>query len=98
MQTKPSDVAFSIVFLNFGEGRLEAAGDVISSVAFDYVGTGAPASFGDFRLNTDRTIQLFVRPIPVLHTFLQYSIAFCSRPEAASGVISSRFLKLIVMD
>ena len=33
-----------------------------------------------------------------LCTLLQYFIAFCSRPEAASEVISGRFLRPIVPD
>ena len=35
---------------------------------------------------------------PVLHTFVQYLIAFGSRREATSGVISDRFVRLIVAD
>ena len=34
----------------------------------------------------------------VLRTFEQYSIAFCSRSEAASNVISVTFMRLIVSD
>ena len=33
---------------------------------------------------------------PVLRTFVQYLIAFCSRPETASDVISGRFVGSIV--
>ena len=31
-----------------------------------------------------------------LRTFMQYMIAFCSRPEAASDIISSKFVRPIV--
>ena len=34
----------------------------------------------------------------LLHTFAQYFAAFCSRPEAASDVISGRFVTPIVRD
>ena len=44
--------------------RPEAGGDVISSVALDYVGTDVPAGFGDSRLNSGRIIRLFVQPDP----------------------------------
>ena len=33
---------------------------------------------------------------PVLYTFMQYSIAFCSRPEAANGATSGIFVGPIV--
>ena len=51
MQTKPSDAAFS----NFDQCRPEAAGDVMSGMALDYVGR-VPESFGDSRLNNGRII------------------------------------------
>ena len=35
---------------------------------------------------------------PVLRTFVQYFIAFCSRPEAASDMSSGRFVRLAVVD
>ena len=34
----------------------------------------------------------------VLRTFVQYLMAFCSRPEAASDIISGRFARPIVLD
>ena len=63
MQTKPSsDAAFSAVNLpNFNKCRPEAAGDVISGMALDYVGTYVPASVGDSWLNSGWIIWLFVR-------------------------------------
>ena len=60
MQTKPSDAAFSAVFRTS-----ISAGDVISGIALDYLGTHVPASVGDSRLNNGRIIRLFVRPGPV---------------------------------
>ena len=35
---------------------------------------------------------------PVLRTFMQYFIAFCSRPESANDVIAGVFVGLIVPD
>ena len=35
---------------------------------------------------------------PVLRNFMQNLIAFCSRPETASDVMSGRFMGLIVHD
>ena len=54
------------------------------------------ASFGDSRLNSGRIIRL--RPAgPVLRTFVWYSVAFCSRPEAANDVFG-RFMRQIVFN
>ena len=50
--------------LNFYKYRLEAAGEVISGMALDYVGKDGSASFGDSRLNSSRIIRLFARPDP----------------------------------
>ena len=65
------------------------SGDVISDMAIDSVGMAVRAQFGD-------------RPHkngPVLCTFVQYLIiAFCSRPETASDVISAKFVGPIVHD
>ena len=47
--------------------------------------------FGDYMLNSGLIIRLFA---PVLRTFVLYLIAFCSRPEPASEVISGRFIAL----
>ena len=38
-------------FLNFDKCRPEAAGDVISGMALDYVGVDVRATFGDYKLN-----------------------------------------------
>ena len=40
----------------------------------------------------------FWPPGPVLRTLVQYLIAFCSRPEADSDVISCRIVRPIVPD
>ena len=39
-------------FSNLDKCRPEAAGDVISGMALDYVGMGVRASFGDYKLNS----------------------------------------------
>ena len=51
-------------FSNLHNCRPEAAGDVMSGMALDYDGTDVHASFGDYKLNSDRIIPLFVRPDP----------------------------------
>ena len=42
--------------------RPEAGGDVLSGVAFDFLGADVPAGLGNYRLNTGRIIRLFVQP------------------------------------
>ena len=37
-------------------------------------------------------------PAPVLRTVVQYLIAFCSRQEPASDIISGRFVRLAILD
>ena len=37
-------------------------------------------------------------PVPVLRSFKQYFIAFCTLPESASDAISDSFVRLIVLD
>ena len=57
IQTKLSDVAFSAVFEpNLEKCRPEAAGDVISGMALEYVGTDVPVTFADYRLKSGRII------------------------------------------
>ena len=51
--------------------------------------------FGDSGLNMDALLDS-LPAAPVLCTFMQYLVAFCSRPEAASDVMSSHFVRLIV--
>ena len=56
------------------------------------------AKFGYYRLNSGRIYSTLWPAAPILRTFVQYLIAFCSRPEAASDVISGRFVRPIVPD
>ena len=80
-------------FPNFAKRRSEVAGDVISGVAVDYVGMDVRATFGESGLNSGRIILLFGRPHPFhASLFVQYLIAFCSRPETTSDIISRRFM------
>ena len=62
-------------------------------MAVDYVGMDVRATFCESGLNRTRIILLFGRPDP-----FTYLIAFCSRPEATSDVISSRFVGPVVPD
>ena len=39
-----------------------------------------------------------LRTAPILRTFVQYLIAFCSRPETAGDVLSAIFVRMIVRD
>ena len=70
----------------------------IAGRALDYVGMDVSASLGDSRLNTGRIIRLFCPARPVLRTLMHYLIAFCTRREPASDVISGVFLKPVVPD
>ena len=47
---------------NLDKCRPEAAGDVISGMAIDYLGRHVRANLGDYRLNSGQIIRLFVRP------------------------------------
>ena len=49
---KPSVAAFSAVFSNFDQCRLEVAGDVVSGVAEDWVGLDVRVKIGDSTLKT----------------------------------------------
>ena len=53
-----------------------------------------PAKFSDYRFNSGDSVAGRTR---LMH-FAQYSIAFCSRPETASDVITDRFVRPIVLD
>ena len=56
-------------------------------------------NFGDSLLNNGwPNYSTHCRLYPFLRTSVQYLIAFCSRPEAASDVISGRFVRLAVPD
>ena len=59
-----------------------AAGDVISGVANDEVGFDVRVKFGYSMLNISRIVGLFASWTRSTH-FMQYSIAFGSRPKAA---------------
>ena len=85
---KLTEAAFSADFSNFDKDRQEVASDVISSLAVEKVGIDVRVKFGDSRLNSP--LDRF------LHIFVLHSVAFCSRPEAASDVMSGRFVLLIV--
>ena len=66
-------------------------------MALDYVGTDVPASFGDsFKQLSNYSTTCSAGP--VLRTVEQYLMAFCSRPKAASDVVSGRFVKPLVID
>ena len=55
---RPNAVAGGIFgrFVNFDKCRSEVAGDVISGLAVDYVGTDVRATFGESGLNSGRII------------------------------------------
>ena len=53
--------------------------------------------FGNSRLNSCRIIRLFTGRAHFMR-FVQYLIAFCTRPEAAGDVISRKFMGLTVPD
>ena len=94
MQTKPSDAVFSALF--------RTSKQVMTSYpvgALDYVGADVAAGFGNSRLNSAWPTYLTLCPAgPVLRTVVQYLITFCSRPEAASTVISGTLLGPFVLD
>ena len=83
-------------FSNFDKCRPEGADDVISGVALEYVVTDVSASFGDYKLNIGRIIRSPAGP--VLCTFVQYLVTFCSRPEATGDFISGWLVGPIVLD
>ena len=49
-------------------------------------------------LNSGRIFRFSVRVGPVLPTLVQYLVAVCNRPEGASDVMSSRFVRAIVLE
>ena len=58
---------------------------------------GVRATFGESGLNSGQIICPGQTTGPVLRTtFVQYLIAFCSRLEATSAVISDRFVGTVV--
>ena len=64
-------------------------------MALDYVGVDVLAKFGDSMLTVAELCD-FLTGWLVLRTFVRYLIAFYSRPETASHVMSGRFVRLIV--
>ena len=64
-------------FSKFGKFQPEVAGDIISCVTLVYVGVDVHAKFDDSRLNSGLIIRLWLSG-PILQTFVQYLIAFCS--------------------
>ena len=86
-------------FSNIYKCRPDVAGDVISGVAVACVGIVIRAKFCHSTLNKGRIIRL-CPSTPVLHAFVQYLllVAFCSRLDAASDVISGGFVRPIVPD
>ena len=89
MQLFASWSHFMHLYAIFNCDQQEAANDVISGTAVDYVGMDVPGK--KTWSNGGRIIQLWPAR-PVLCTFVQYLIAFCSRPAAASDVISGKFV------
>ena len=69
---------FSAVFVNFDKCRPEIAD--VAIVAVDQVGVDVRVKISISTLNIG----------PILHTYMQYSTAVCSQPEAAGHVISGR--------
>ena len=72
--------------------RPEVAGDVISGMVVEYANLNDCAQFGGSRLNSIQIIRIFDRPDPFYALLCSILFAFCSRSEAASDVISGRFV------
>ena len=51
---KQSEAAFSAIFSNFNRSRPEAASDVMSGVAVEYVGMDVSINVGDYRSTRSR--------------------------------------------
>ena len=73
------------------------SGDVISGVSVGRVNLAVRAKLCDSGLNIGRHIHLFDR-LTHLRTFVQYVIAFRSRPEKPSDVISGTFVEPVIRD
>ena len=80
----------SFFFSNFDKCRPEVADDVISGVATYKVGVDDHVKFGDTTFNGGRIIRLVDGWSRL--TRLHAVIAFCSRPEVASRVISGKYM------
>ena len=79
--------------MNLDKCRSEVAGDVISGLA---VGMGICTTFVESGVNSGRIIWQARPVLPT--TFVQYLIAFYSRPEATSDAISSSNAGQVDMD
>ena len=78
--------------LNFDKCRSQGAGDAISGVVVEQFGLDLRATFGISGLYNGRIIWLWpTRPVLRI-TFVQYLIAFYSRQEETSDVISGSFV------
>ena len=83
------------LFSNFDQCRREVTDDVISGVAVHQVGMDASVKYADSTFDGGQiTVQLPVGP--VLRTYMQYSVAVCSRPEVVSQVISGGCMRLTI--
>ena len=74
-------------FSNLDKCRPEAAGDLVSDIAVEYVGTDVPASFRDY--------MLFAGPV-VLNKFVQFHDSSLNHsrgipPESVGGGIFDSF-------
>ena len=68
-------------------------------MALNYVGMDVRATFGESGSNNGRIILLFFTgQTRFTHHFVQYLIAFCSRPEATSNAISDIFAVSVIPD
>ena len=89
---------FCRVFSNFEKSRHEVADDIISRVAVEYVGMDVQFKIWLFYGKQWPSYSTLWPAEPVLRTFVQYLIAFCSRPETDSDVLAGKFLVSIVPD
>ena len=81
-------------FSNLDKCRPEAACDVISGRALEYVGTDVRAGLGDIK---SKVVELLSGRTRFAHLCAAF-ITVCSRPEAASDVISGTSVGPIVLD
>ena len=70
---------------------------VISGMTLDYVGTDVCASFGDSRSTVGELFYCLSGRTRFAHCFVVFN-GILQPPEAASDVISGRFVRLIVLD
>ena len=82
-------------FSNLDKCRPEAAGDVISGKTFRLCRRRCPCKRWWFSVKQWSNYFTLCPAGPVLRTFVQYLIAFYSRPEASGDVIFGRFWGLL---